>query len=140
MIAKVFHGAAQKSFSWVESPLDLMYGYRGDEYNVDLLSPYEMLLHWSVERILSPDAAKHGDTRSIWTDEGRAYAAQCRRSEIQPEYECGVHYIAEARSNRILIPDIPVLRGLRHKWCWEKRRRLHLPKWSYAKVSDVLVC
>ena len=31
--------------AYVEAPCDLLYGFRGREYDVDLLSPYEMLLH-----------------------------------------------------------------------------------------------
>ena len=36
--------------------------------------------------------------------------------------------------NRILLPEVPALCGLRHRWCWEARPRPHLPTWSFAKV------
>ena len=36
--------------------------------------------------------------------------------------------------NRILMPNLPQLQGLRHCWCWEARGRPHLPTWSFAKV------
>ena len=36
--------------------------------------------------------------------------------------------------NRILMPNLPQLHGLRHCWCWEARGRPHLPTWSFAKV------
>ena len=113
-----------------------MYGYRGCEHDVDLLSPYEMLLFWSMEKVFSPEACQSGETRSKWTIEGKSYYKQCREQKIQPEYEAGVHYIAEPASHRILLPDVFALHGLRHKWCWEKRKRPHLPKWSYSKVPS----
>ena len=36
--------------------------------------------------------------------------------------------------NRILMPNLPLLQGLRHCWCWEARPRPYLPTWSFAKV------
>jgi len=32
------------------------------------------------------------------------------------------------------MPNLPQLHGLRHCWCWEKRKRPDLPTWSFAKV------
>ena len=32
------------------------------------------------------------------------------------------------------MPNLPELHGLRHCWCWEKRKRPYLPTWSFAKV------
>ena len=46
----------------------------------------------------------------------------------------GEHYTAIEREDRILMPNLPQLHGLRHCWCWEKRSRPYLPTWSFAKV------
>ena len=46
----------------------------------------------------------------------------------------GEHYIAIEGEDRILMPDLPELHGLRNCWCWEARPRPHLPTWSFAKV------
>ena len=51
VLAGVFHGKGKRHLMFVEAPFDLLYGFRGTEHNVDLLSPYEMLLHWSLEKI-----------------------------------------------------------------------------------------
>ena len=50
--------------------------------------------------------------------------------------EQGRHYEAVEGEDRILIPQLPKLHGLRHRWCWEKRSRLHVPTWSYAKLPQ----
>ena len=46
----------------------------------------------------------------------------------------GEHYVAVEGEDRILLPNLPDLYGLRHCWCWEARPRPHLPTWSFAKV------
>jgi hypothetical protein len=50
VIAAVYHGRGAKNRMHAEAPFDLMYGFRGAKYNVDLLSPYEMLMHWVFVR------------------------------------------------------------------------------------------
>ena len=55
-----------------EPPFDLLYGYRGREKSVDLLSPYEMLLYYSMERILPPTNAL-AQSRAEWPEEGKKY-------------------------------------------------------------------
>ena len=72
--------------------------------------------------------------RAAWTQAGQQYRQECRDAKDVPEYEAGEHYVAKDGEDRILLPDLPSLQGLRHRWCWEKRSRLHLPTWSYSKV------
>ena len=62
------------------------------------------------------------------------YRNTCKEQSVKPEYEAGVHYVATPAERRILLPDLPALRGLRHRWCWEGRPRPYLPTWSFAKV------
>ena len=45
VIATVHHCGGNASRSYLDLPFDLLYGFRGDAHDVDLLSPYEMLLH-----------------------------------------------------------------------------------------------
>ena len=54
VITPLHHGSEQRRPAYQEAPFDLLYGVRGRTHNVDLLSPYEMLLHWSLERIEVP--------------------------------------------------------------------------------------
>ena len=52
-------------------------------------------------------------------------------------YKPGEHYIALPAEDRILMPELPELHGLRHAWCWQERSRPHLPTWSFAKIPRV---
>ena len=56
VIAAVYHGGAARNRAFVEAPFDLMYGFRGQEQTVDLMSPYEMLVRQrSRNQIMSPE-------------------------------------------------------------------------------------
>ncbi len=113
-----------------------MYGLRGNEHNVSVLSPYEMLLHWSMERVHVPNTAGV-IKRSTWTEEGEDYVNFREEAGVKAKFIAGKHYIAAAATKKILLPEISQLKGLRHKWCWEKRHRPHVPTWSFAKVPRV---
>ena len=45
MIANSFHGHGKQHLMFTEAPFDLMYGFRGKSHKVNVLSPYEVLLH-----------------------------------------------------------------------------------------------
>ena len=47
-----------------------LYGFRGQRFNVDLLSPYEMLLHWSMVHIDIPTNNAR-ESRAAWTQLGQ---------------------------------------------------------------------
>ena len=72
VIAALHHGRGDLNRLYKEAPFDLLYGYRGREMSVDVLSPYEMLLHYSMERIRPPTNPLKG-TRAKWTAEGEKY-------------------------------------------------------------------
>ena len=136
MITNIFHGHGKQHLMFTEAPFDLMYGFRGTSHKVNVLSPYEMLLHWSITRI-GPPSASSQESRSQWTAEGREYLKECKQEGVRPACIPGVHYAAiEDDDSRILMPECPHLKGLRHCWCWEKRRRVHLPIWSCAKMPS----
>ena len=135
MIAGLHVSKAQAARAYVDAPFDLLYGFRGNSYNVDLLSPYEMLLHWPMEMIKPPTIKQPIDKQNaIFTKEGLEYQKECRRNGCRPEYVPVQHYVALDGEGRILVPDLAVLRSLRHRWCWKRRNRLHIPCWSFAKV------
>ncbi len=52
----------------------------------------------------------------------------------QPSWEPGIHYLAKDTIDRILLLDIPALKGLRHRWFWKRRILPDVPVWSDAKV------
>ena len=69
IIAAVHGGKSDGRKSWLEPPFDLMYGFRGASYVVDLLSPFEMLRYWRLEKVLPPKRDDENPTAS-WTAEG----------------------------------------------------------------------
>ena len=54
IIAVVNRGGGGTRRTYAEARFDLLYGFRGKERNVDLLSPFEMLRHWSMTRVQPP--------------------------------------------------------------------------------------
>ena len=85
-----------------------MYGFRGQSYNLDLLSPYEMLLHWSFKRINAPTSSSKN--RAVWTVQGLQFKERCREENIRnPVYLLGVHYKANpvfcSEISCILLPE-----------------------------------
>ena len=47
-------GTAFRRRAYVQAPFGLMYGFRGNASEVELLSPYEMLMPWSMEEVKPP--------------------------------------------------------------------------------------
>ena len=128
VIAAVFHGKGEGKKTYTEAPFDLLYGFRGNKHQVDLFSPFEMLMFWSMEKISAP--SMHDDnSRSEWTNEGRKYMAECKAVQEKPTWLPGVHFEAIEDDSCILLPDLPALCFLRHRWCWTKRSRPHVPVW-----------
>ena len=96
VITAIHHSGGKKHLMFKDAPFDLLYGFRGQEYNVDLLSAYEMLLWWSIERITVPTTVKGKTVRSEWTEEGKRYKQQCAENKVTPQYRPGLHYKAIA--------------------------------------------
>ena len=117
IIAAVHHGYGTRQRVYVQAPFDLMYGFRGEKRNVDLLCAYEMLLHWSMERIPLPGKdSEH--PRSVWTGVGLQAKEAAKASGRTRGYVPGEHYAALDAPHRILLPDTDALGGLCHCWCW----------------------
>ena len=60
--------------------------------------------------------------------------AKCKAQNETPSWQAGVHYEALAGEGRILLPNLPALETLRHRWFWKKRRTPYVPVWSFAKL------
>ena len=133
VIAAIKYGKSAGRRAFAEAPLDFMYGFRGSSHNVDLLSSFEMLMWWSLEQIEVPHPNATTVT-STWTEEGKVYLRECQDCKQIPKPKPGEHYVAVEAPDRILLPELPALGTLRHRWCWQKRRRPHVPVWNYAKV------
>ena len=54
VIAAVQGNKQQGRRAYVEAPFDTLYGFRGQEYGVDALSPFEMIRLWSCLLYTSP--------------------------------------------------------------------------------------
>ena len=72
VIRAVHHSRGEGLRTWTTSPFDLMYGFRGCQRQVDLLSPFEMIRYWHPERVLPPNK-NDACPKSAWTQEGRSY-------------------------------------------------------------------
>ena len=136
VIAPLHHNHGNKGRAYAEAPYDLLYGFRGCDYEVDLHSPFEMFRYCSVERIAAPTASALC-ARSRWTPAGREFKKkELDQGNRKPAYIAGVHFEALEGIGRILLPEYEALRGLRHCWCWEKRERPTVPVFSKCKMPD----
>ena len=129
IIAAVYHGRADGLKSYTEWPFDLMYGFRGREHNVDLLSPFEMLRFWAVQKVDIPTLKQPSGTAEL-TAEGAAALKKWPTRRLHP----GLHYVVSPAEGRLLLPDLACLGGLRHTWVWSKRTHPYVPVWSSAKI------
>ena len=127
-------GSAFSRRAYLEAPFDLLYGFRGTSRDLQLLSPYEMLMQYSMEEVKPPNASDP-NSRSELTETGLRLKDRCAKSNKKPRYQAGVHYVAIEAPNRVLLPeDVPAVRTLRHRWVWEVRPRPHVPVWSHSKI------
>ena len=88
-----------------------MYGFRGRRYAADLLSPFEMLRYWSLEKVVPP-VAKEAFPTAEWTLEGLAYKARCKARQEKPRWEAGIHYVPLKGPDRILLVNVEVFGSL----------------------------
>ena len=72
-----------------------------------------MLLHYSMERILPPTTTS-AKSRAAWTEEGMKHWKECRETRVKGHHKLGEHYTAIEGEDRILMPNLPHLHGLRH--------------------------
>ena len=107
-------GSAFLRRAYLEAPFDLMYGFRGVELDLQLLSPFEMLMQYSMEEVRPPNASDK-NPNAILTDKGLQYMDECSKANELPRYEAGVHYQVRPGENRILLPELAALGVLRHR-------------------------
>ena len=115
IIAALRHGKGEGRKTFIEAPFDLMYGFRGHRHAVDLLSPFEMLRYWSLEKVVPP-VAKEAFPTAEWTLEGLAYKARCKARQEKPRWEAGIHYVPLKGPDRILLANVEVLGSLPFSW------------------------
>ena len=116
-----------------------MYGFRGSKYNVDLLSPFQMCMHWQCIEAKHPDYRCPETFKTVshsqWTEAGKKFKKiQKEPGTRMPEYIPGDHYVVIDKPDHIILPNIPQLGNLPHVWMWCRRSRPYVPVWSYAKV------
>ena len=58
------------------------YGFRGGQDVMDLFSPYEMLLHYIMERLLPPTTTPT-QSRATWTEEGKTHRGSCGETRVK---------------------------------------------------------
>ena len=139
IIAALRHGNKSGKVARVEAPFDLMYGFRGKKYKVDLHSAFEMLMYWKMTEIKHPNYRCPSTDRTLnhskWTAAGLKFKELEKEHCVsRPTYIPGEHFEAIDADDRILLPDLPALNGLRHYWMWTKNNRPHVPVWNYSRV------
>ena len=109
-----------------------MYGFRGSQHNVDLMSPFEMWRFWGIEKVLPP--SRHYKI-SQYTAEGKRYAQKCREktaADLQP----GVHYTIQPGDDHAMLQQLAAIGSLPHRYTRVKRRVPVVPVWSQAKLPN----
>ena len=86
-----------------------------------------------MERVMPPTKRDEHPTAK-WTEEGKQYMKERQGAKVVPHWEAGFHYVALESPERILLPELPALQTLRHRWFWQRRHRPYVPVWSFAKV------
>ena len=129
-------GIAGNRRAYVDAPFDIMYGFRSSDgcglcEEVLHLTAYEMIMHWELV-VVPPPASYHA--LSELTAAGEAYSQECKQRCQRPKFRAGDHYTVVPGEHRILMPENECLGVLRHRWMWQRRRCLHVPVWSRAKV------
>ena len=94
-----------------------------------------MLRYWSLERVFPPSNNRKKQS-APWTDEGLDYEQRCKENKEKPYWLPGVHYQTIDSHDRILMPELPALSNLRHRWFWQRRQRPYVPVFSYAKIPS----
>ena len=70
---------------------------------------------WYQPKRILPPLSEDIESRSTWTAEGAKYLALCKAKRIKGEYKPGTHYVATPAKGRVLLADLPGLRGLSHR-------------------------
>ena len=131
MIAMIHGHKTNAKFSYVEAPVDLMYGFRGNQHNVDLVSPFEMWRFWRIEKVLPPSS---GYECSTYTDEGLALLKECKKARRDPEWKPGIHYVVRLGEGRVTLQLTPAIGDLPHRHFWVKPGVQVVPVFGFAEV------
>ena len=110
-----------------------MYGFRGCEHVVDLMSPFEMWRYWKVEKVLPPSRTNQ---TTILTKAGKQYLQQCRTQDKNPDWLPGEHYTIRPGEGYVALPLLDVLGSLPHRWYWVQRDVPVVPVWNHAKLPN----
>ena len=133
MIGANYSTKANTKYSYIEPPADLMYGFRGSQHNVDLMSPFEMWRFWRIEKVLPPS---QNTNISKCTAKGEQYARQRREKDNTADLQPNVHYIAQPGDDRVMLQEIAAIGSLPDRFMWVKRRVPVVLVWSYAKLPN----
>ena len=92
IVVAVQHNRAEGTRTWTTAPFDKMYGFRGSKRQVDLLSAFEMLRYWGMQKVYPPKKNDPCPT-SKRTKEGEAYCKQCLAAVKEKRFGCsGCYY------------------------------------------------
>jgi hypothetical protein len=112
------------------APMVDVYGYRGRDPRVWLLSPFEFYMFWGAEPVLPPSEPPRADDHSILLEAGRDLRKEHPNVKLMP----GTHYQAKEDDNHIAFPDLKLLAKFRLRWVMVRHHRPKVPAFTRSKL------
>ena len=107
-----------------------VYGYRGQDPRVRLLSPFEFYMFWGAEPLLPPSDPPRANDHSIWLEAGKE--SYKKHPKVKPTP--GTHYQAKEDDNHIAFPVHELLAKFRHRWVMVRHQRPMVPAFTRSKL------
>ena len=105
IIAAIHGHKTNAKYTYIEAPADLMYGFRGNDEGVDLMSPFEMWRFYRIEKVLPPSFGYHV---TKLTSAGHDFKKQGNdTADMQP----GLHFKVQPRGMYVMLQEIEALRA-----------------------------
>ena len=112
------------------APMVDVYGYRGSDPCVRLLSPFEFYMFWGAEPVLPPSEPPRANDHSILLEAGRVLRKENPNVKLLP----GVHYQAMENDNHIAFPDHKLLAKFRLRWVMVRHHRPKVPAFTRSRL------
>jgi len=116
-------------------PIVDIYGFRGQDPRVALLSPFSFLMYWSAEPVLPPHRQDNACKRSEWCKDGEEYYEAHKHDPHGCRLRPGFHYrVIEPSDDYLVFPNDKVLATFRHRWVLVRNPRPMVPVFQHSKL------
>jgi len=120
-----------------QAPIVDVYGFRGQDPRVRLLSPYEFMMHWGAEPVLPPSQS-NGNGHSEWCNDGQAVYEAHKHDHPRMKLTPGKHYCVKdcsADPNVIAFPASDnALSTFRNRWVMVRHCRPMVPIFAHSRL------